>query len=56
MNKYIPFWVLFALVVTSDQWSKSLVVENSKELQENPIVILELINGRENLLEFTYIF
>ncbi|HCY57263.1 MAG TPA: signal peptidase II [Opitutae bacterium] len=55
MKKYIPFWVLFALVVTTDQWSKSLVVENSKELQENPIVILELINGRENLLEFTYI-
>ena len=55
MNKYIPFWVLFALVVGSDQWSKSLVVESSKELQENPIVILESINGRENLLEFTYI-
>ncbi|MEC8355083.1 MAG: signal peptidase II [Verrucomicrobiota bacterium] len=55
MNKYIPFWVLFALVVISDQWSKSLVVENSKELQENPIVILDAIHGRENLLEFTYI-
>ena len=55
MNKYIPFCVLFALVVVSDQWSKSLVVDNSKELQENPIVILDAINGTENLLEFTYI-
>ena len=54
MKKYISFWVLFALVVTLDQWSKSLVVENSKELQENPLVILELIDG-ENFLEFTYI-
>lgn len=53
--KYIRFWILFCIVLTLDQWTKTVVVEDAEELRSNPMVIIDLLEGPENLLEFTYI-
>ncbi len=55
MNRYIRYWLVFALVVLSDQWTKSVTVENAAELSSRPVVVLDLIEGPENFLEFTYL-
>ncbi len=53
--KYIRFWILFCIVLILDQWTKTVVVEDAEELRSNPMVIIDLLEGPENLLEFTYI-
>ena len=55
MAGYSRYWILFLLVFLSDQWTKTLVVERAEQLQTNPLVLLDCIDGFENLLEFTYI-
>jgi len=53
--KYARFWVLFCIILGLDQWTKSLVVQDAEELRRNPIIVLDILEGSENLLEFTYI-
>ncbi len=52
---YIRFWLFFSAVLLSDQITKSWAVENSSELAAHPLVIIDRLDGRENLLEFTYV-
>ena len=55
MLAYIRFWLIFPFVFVLDQWSKSLVVDKAIELRNHPFIVLDLLDGPENLLEFTYI-
>ena len=52
---YLRLWLLFFLVLGLDVWTKTLVVERAVELRENPVVILDCLEGTQNLLEFTYV-
>jgi signal peptidase II len=52
---YRRFWFFFGLVLLLDQSSKSWVVRNSIELRQNPMEVLDLIEGDRGLLEFTYV-
>ena len=55
MLAYIRFWLIFPFVFVLDQWSKSLVVGKAIELRNHPVIVLDLLDGPENFLEFTYI-
>jgi len=52
---YLRFWLFFAGVLLFDQASKAWVVENSFELRQNPIEVLDWIEGDPCFLEFTYV-
>ena len=52
---YRRFWFFLGLVLLLDQSSKSWVVRNSIELRQNPIEVLDLIEGDRCFLEFTYV-
>jgi len=52
---HIRFWSLFFTVWFSDLITKSWAVENSAELRNFPLVVLDLINGNKAFLQFTYI-
>ena len=53
--KYLRFWILFCVVLGLDQWTKTVVVEDAEALRSNPVVVIGLLEGHKNLLEFTYI-
>jgi signal peptidase II len=52
---YLRFWLLFAGVLLLDLATKAWVVENSIDLRQNPIEVLDLIEGDRCFLEFTYV-
>ncbi|MBN38378.1 MAG: signal peptidase II [Opitutae bacterium] len=52
---YRKFWLLFTLVLLLDLLSKDWAVENSVELRQNPVKVLDLIEGHRSFLEFTYV-
>ena len=49
------FWAVFLAVFVSDQVTKSWAEKNADELRQNPIVVVDLFEGHEALLEFTYV-
>ena len=55
MRTYLKFWILFLSIYGLDLTTKTWVVENSTELRRNPIEIIDLVEGREAFLEFTYV-
>lgn len=52
---YLRFWCFFLLIWLSDIATKSWVVENALELRSYPLVVLDLLDGKEAFLEFTYV-
>ena len=55
MRSYLRFWILFLSIVVLDQWTKSWVVSRSSQLRENPILLLDFLDGEESFLEITYV-
>ena len=52
---YLRFWLFFLLIWVPDLITKAWVVNNSTELRNSPIVVLDWIKGHETFLEFTYV-
>jgi signal peptidase II len=51
----VRFWGLFIVTFVSDQLTKSWAERNQEELIQHPIVVVDLLEGHEALLEFTFI-
>lgn len=49
------FWVLFLAVLVTDQASKSWAERNRAVLREEPVLLLDWLEGPEAFLEFTYV-
>ena len=51
----VRFWALFLGTLAADQVTKSWAQGKASLLRENPILVLDFIDGPEAFLEFTYI-